>query len=292
MNKFELYLFNDGIQLNITNRYGRIVDDYINWLNTQGLTPKKVKKRSQFMGYLRHCYSIGNKRRTVICKETAIKRYYEFLGTKFNPAHTWKKRKKVHTLPSKALEKDELNSIYDSIKPRTPTGYRDRCILGLIVFQGVQRQDVAELRLQDVDLETGEVYIVGKRKTNPRKLKLEYKQAMHFYEYIHKFRNDFLAYKGIETDRMFMSKGSGRRIDNALARLLDQIRKEFPQVEDFIHLRTSVITHWEKEDGIIEAKVKAGHRYVSSTERYQTDKLDELQKQLLVFHPLEKLIAL
>lgn len=96
MNKFELYLFNDGIQLNIANRYGRIVDDYINWLNTQGLTPKKVKKRSQFMGYLRHCYSIGNKRRTVICKETAIKRYYEFLGTKFNPAHTWKKRKKVH----------------------------------------------------------------------------------------------------------------------------------------------------------------------------------------------------
>lgn len=114
---------------------------------------------------------------------------------------------------------------------------------------------------------------------------------MHFYEYIHKFRNDFLAYKGIETDRMFMSKGSGRRIDNALSRLLDQIRKEFPQVEDFIHLRTSAITHWEKEDGIIEAKVKAGHRYVSSTERYQTDKLDELQKQLLVFHPLEKLIA-
>lgn len=292
MNKFERYLIADGMQIDIAGRYGRIVDNYINWLTTQGLKPKQVKKRSQLMEFFKHCYSIGNKKRTVVIKETAIKRYYEFLGTKFNPAHTWRKRRKKHTLPAKALERDELNSIYDSINPRTPAGYRDRCILGLIVYQGVMRQDVAELRLSDLDLEIGEVTIIGKRKTNSRKLKLEYKQAMHLYEYINKYRKDFLAYKGIDTDRVFMSKGSGNKLNNALSRLLRTIRTEFPQVEDFTHLRTSVITHWEKEDGIIEAKVKAGHRYVSSTERYQTDKYDELQKQLLEFHPMEKLVQI
>jgi hypothetical protein len=39
----------------------------------------------------------------------------------------------------------------------------------------------------------------------------------------------------------------------------------------------------------MEAMVKAGHRYVSSTQRYQTNKYEELQDQLKAKHPLENI---
>ena len=270
-------------------KYVRMVYDFMDWLEEQGLTPKKVKKRSQFTAYLKYCYDKGNGKRTVAAKETAIKRYYEFLGTKFNPAHRWKKQKKEHTLPTKPLERKELQEIYDSIQPSSPAQYRDRSILGLIVFQGLMRQDVEELRLSDIDIEEGTVYVIGKRRTNSRKLKLEYKQGMQLYDYIQKYRNDFLAYKNEDTDKLFLSQGSGNRLSNAFSILLRQLRLEFPQIEDFTHLRTSVISHWEKEDGIIEAKVKARHRYVTSTARYQTDCYDELKEELITMHPFGKL---
>jgi len=66
-----------------------------------------------------------------------------------------------------------------------------------------------------------------------------------------------------------------------------QLREQFPQVKNLHHIRGSVITHWQKQEGVMEAMVKAGHRYVSSTQRYQTNKYEELQDQLKTMHPLE-----
>lgn len=56
---------------------------------------------------------------------------------------------------------------------------------------------------------------------------------------------------------------------------------------DLKHIRCSVISNWEKDEGIIEAMTKAGHRYISSTARYQTNKNEELQDLLKTLHPLE-----
>lgn len=104
-----------------------------------------------------------------------------------------------------------------------------------------------------------------------------------------KYRTNFLAYKKQETDVVFLSSGAGNKINNALTILLRELKLNFPQIEDFTHLRTSVIEQWEKEDGIIEAKMKAGHRYVSSTARYQIDNYDELQEELIRMHPIENM---
>lgn len=56
---------------------------------------------------------------------------------------------------------------------------------------------------------------------------------------------------------------------------------------DLKHIRCSVISNWEKDEGIIEAMTKAGHRYISSTARYQTNKNEALQDLLKTMHPLE-----
>lgn len=288
MNKFETYLVSIGISSKVAKAYRRVADEFIRWLEANNLKAGQIK-RSQFTDYLQQCREHGNKECTIMMKEGIIKHYYQFLGTKKNPALTWIKRKKEHTLPSTAIEKPELVRVYESLKPKSPADYRNRCMLGFVLFQGFKRSELEELRVSDVNFETGEVFVQGQLRTNSRRLKLEPFQMLHLYDYFNKLRKNFLVYNETVTDRFFLSQGKGARLTNSVTSMLSKLKRDFPQIENLVHIRGSVITNWQKDEGVIEAMVKAGHRFVSSTQRYQTSKYEELQEQLKNIHPLEHL---
>jgi integrase/recombinase XerD len=46
------------------------------------------------------------------------------------------------------------------------------------------------------------------------------------------------------------------------------------------------ITNWLKHFNLRETQYMAGHKYVSSTERYRMDNLEDMQKELEKYHPL------
>jgi integrase/recombinase XerD len=48
-----------------------------------------------------------------------------------------------------------------------------------------------------------------------------------------------------------------------------------------------VITHWLKNYNLRQVQYMAGHKYVSSTERYQQNTLEDLQKEINRYHPLK-----
>jgi integrase/recombinase XerD len=47
-----------------------------------------------------------------------------------------------------------------------------------------------------------------------------------------------------------------------------------------------VITHWLKTHNLREVQYMAGNRWVSSTERYQQNNLEDLQNEINQYHPL------
>jgi integrase/recombinase XerD len=284
MKKFKAYLKNRGISLLTANEYARVVTKYLNWLRLHDHSVMKVK-RSLFTNYLEQCRQQGNKEVTARAKETAIRHYYTCIGAKNNPAVNWIDPKKKSTLPPSTVSKDELVGMYEGIKPKSTADHRNRCMLGLVLFQGLLRSELQELRVSDIDLEKGSVFIQGQHRTNSRRLKLDPMQLMHLYAYLNKYRVEYLRFQSADTDYFFLSKGTG--IKNSIERMIIQFRKTYPQVEDLRHIRSSVISHWDKVDGIIEAMTRAGHRYVTSTQRYQTGKYDELQDLLRLKHPLE-----
>lgn len=51
-------------------------------------------------------------------------------------------------------------------------------------------------------------------------------------------------------------------------------------MKDLKQIEVSVIAHCLKQHGIRQTQYTTGRRYVSSTERYWTDKLGTLQEQL------------
>ena len=66
--------------------------------------------------------------------------------------------------------------------------------------------------------------------------------------------------------------------------------KDFLQKEKVINakqMRSSVITFWLRQNNLRQVQYLSGHKYVSSTERYQTNNLDDLQNELQQHHPMK-----
>ncbi|HAV54320.1 MAG TPA: integrase [Aequorivita sp.] len=58
------------------------------------------------------------------------------------------------------------------------------------------------------------------------------------------------------------------------------------RVKDSKQIRASVITHWLKHYNIRKVQYMAGHRYISSTERYVQDNLEDLHEMIENLHPI------
>jgi len=71
-----------------------------------------------------------------------------------------------------------------------------------------------------------------------------------------------------------------------LAWLFKKLRRINLNVKDAKQIRASVITHWLKTHNIREVQVMAGHRYISSTERYVQDNLENLHEMIETLHPI------
>jgi integrase/recombinase XerD len=89
------------------------------------------------------------------------------------------------------------------------------------------------------------------------------------------------------TSQLFFSENGAREIKNSIKHLFRAIRKVNPKVSSGKIIRQSLIAHWIGQFGIRKAQVLAGHRYVSSTERYSQENLKELVKALESYHPLQ-----
>ena len=66
------------------------------------------------------------------------------------------------------------------------------------------------------------------------------------------------------------------------------INRYEPGLNNMAQIRASVITNWLKHYNLLEVQYMAGHKYVSSTERYRTYNLEDLQKELEKYHPLKQ----
>lgn len=57
------------------------------------------------------------------------------------------------------------------------------------------------------------------------------------------------------------------------------------KIKTLEQVRASVITHWVKLYNLRKVQIMAGHRYISSTEAYKENNLDDLKEDIINFHP-------
>jgi len=259
---------------------------------------------NDLLTYIDDCTSKGDRKTLVNRKLSAIRKYYDYLkytetATK-NPASGLFVRDKRQTVPSNLLTPEELTAIYENYQVTDLRSHRNKVIIGLLVYQALTREEMEKLEITHVKLITGKIEIPGGKHSNGRLLQLESIQMLDLQEYIQLTRPEILKSQGSygtgrkpgginkekAQNQLFISMHGSENMKNSFLHLTYALRRLNPKVINAQQIRQSVITIWLKTKNLRMVQYMAGHRYVSSTERYQVNNLEDLYNQLEKFHPL------
>jgi integrase/recombinase XerD len=266
------------------------------WSEAEGIELVNITY-NDMVAYVRACQKRDNKQSSIASSVKNIKHYYDCLISIKelieNPCTNIDiKGIKRRTLYDTFTEK-ELDTIYkDFINSAPPNGIcsllthkRNKIIAGLLIYQGLRTEEIANMKVADVYMREGKIFITGARRTNQREITLEPSQFFDIIDYINETRKLLLTVTGKNTDALFVSMGSSDKLNNAIGKMLKTLRKQHPKIKDAKHFRTSVITKWLKQYNIRKVQYLAGHRFISSTEAYKVNNMDELKEDISRFHP-------
>lgn len=288
--QFDYYLY--GKRLSEASRKSIIkkVNAFLVWMGKESISDVTEISYNDIIAYVKHCSKSGNVQKTIALNLGFLNHYFMWLvkegEIKENPVSNIHikgiQRKHLH----RYLKKEELDALYHEFNPIGVSGMRNKVMLGMIVYQALRVEELTNLTLKSLLLKEGKIRVEGGRKTNARTLTLEPHQIIDLLEYISEARKTLLEQTGKETDQLFTSSGTGDKLFNTLQYILAQVKKQNPEVKDWKQLRASIIAYWIAVHGLRKAQYLAGHRFISSTEEYQQQDLDELQGDIDRFHPL------
>lgn len=240
---------------------------YISYLQSRKLKPQSINLRLQsitiYYEYLKeYNYILSNPAKTVRVKGTAKAvtinvLSYEELQNLYQEYVKMKKEKK---------------SIDRSAAQQHYTTHKHIVLLSLIIYQGLTTSELRQLQIKDIDLDKGVIYLNGLKRINARVLKLEALQIVPLSTY--------LAILKSTEEKLFR--------ENAISivfGILQELKGINPTIYSINQLRTSVIMHWLKIYDKRKTQYLAGHRYISSTEKYEVQNIDGLTDLLKKYHP-------
>jgi len=170
--------------------------------------------------------------------------------------------------------------------------YRNAVIISLLVNQGIRSTEINKIETSDFDFSKATIKIRGGKRLNERTLPLKAAQIGIMINYLQNIRPQLLEYQSTESDKFFLSlpergkkKTDSDTLDDIFLTLIRHIKTIDKQFADFQQIRTSVITSWLKTYGLRKTQYLAGHRYISSTEKYVSNNLDTLIENINKLHP-------
>ena len=158
-------------------------------------------------------------------------------------------------------------------------------MLGLLIYQGLRTGEVYQMQVEQIKLQEGVVHVYGSRTSNERTLELKPFQVMELYEYVMKVRPEILQQSKEVTQLLFVGISGGSSPGHYMSSVMKRLRKDYPNLTAQ-QIRASVIVKWLKQYNLRKAQYLAGHRYVSSTEKYLQNEVEGLKQEIEQYHPL------
>lgn len=309
MNPFTQYLQSQGKSHNTIRYYDYYLQRFLFWLQKDNTTPESVSPK-EITGYLQHLQKQGQTPEIRSHSLTVLNHYFDYLISvnqrESHPSRHLKikgiKQNKLYPV----LTRQQLESIYldymvpDAKVPQANRNWfplyrlgraRNKIIIGLLVYQGLTTSEIERLEVKDIDLRSGTVYIKGSRKSNDRSLELKPGQIMDLMEYQLQIRVEILNYHHQPTEAFFLSlpRNSSHQAGVSLQiwkGLVSELRKQLGYFQNFKQIRASVIAGWLQQYNLRQVQYMAGHKYVSSTEKYLLHQIEDLKADIDKFHPL------
>lgn len=269
-------------------------DKFIQWLIKRGyaLQHFDYKQALQYVSYLQYRHS---NIKTINHKIISVKHYFEYQMARSSRADNpfaditikGEKRKKMLT---NLLSDDELEDLYYSYETdNTQTNIklankRNKVMIGLMVYQGLSTSDMKRLQLEHLKLYQGKIYIPKGRIGNRRELNLKPWQVIEFMEYINEARPEIVKRRKIISEHLFIV--SKNKLTDTVSGIIKKLKRINHKVENLHQLRSSVIVNWLDKYNLREVQIMAGHKSISTTERYVQEDLKQLQEVINNYHPL------
>ena len=289
MKEYHQYLQKQGYAPATIVTYTREVQKFIKWCKTHPTTPIRIDYKTTIK-YLKYLQGGTTTKRTVTLQLGAIKNYLNYLVAEnykeTNPIENTVIRGVKRTTNYTLLDPDELEDLYYSYQgARVPTAKRDKIIVGLLVYQGVNAKDFKLLKLEHLQLHTGKLYIPGSTKSNAREVELKPWQILELKEYLQEERLVLLQKFKSNTDIEQLIP-YGERF-TFIYTIVKKLKSYNQKVQNAKQIRASVITNWLQQYNLRKVQYLAGHRYISSTERYLQDDLENLHEIVNTYHPIQ-----
>lgn len=274
------------------------VETYEKWLANRGLDVQGAAYKD-LMDHVGHLQKQGKGIHRVNHALRSISHYYNYKGWP-NIAQTTRMRGVPKTQPQGLLTEEDLQELYEGYYPEPQSSiaekrgnyyhHTDKLILGLLVYQALDMGEFMRIELQDVQLEKGMIYIRSAKYKLERYVPLKANQVLSLDRYIRETR-PILANK--TSDKLFSPQADDYELLHYQFRLLSIKMKSHAKdmldirLNKLGQLRQSRIAIWVKEEGLRKAQYLAGFRNVSSAERYRKASLEDLKKQVNIYHPLK-----
>ena len=305
LKSFRSYLQQLGNSESTIQQKSNYTGSFLSWQECENLQSREIQY-SDLLNFIDYCKLEGKSKRHINKKLCSIRNFYEYLKESnsgiINPAANLYLKGITQKLPSNIINYRELERLYSNYQTETNRDKRNKIILGLLIYQGVIPEELKQLEPNHLKLKEGKIHVPGNRKRNSRTLDLKPFQILELHEYLSETRPQILKEiakpkparkpdyinKARIKNQLFISLNGSENIKSSLFHMFKDIRKINPAILHPKQIRTSVIVYWLKHFNLRQVQYFAGHKYVSSTERYRLNNLDNLQMKVEKYHPLNE----
>lgn len=284
---FKAYLQANGYSAATICTYEKYLQVFTGWLQAEPLHPDAVTyvTYTELLDFMRWLQDGGCSRGTVKTVLCVLRHFFDWriaagVGGS-NPAAGVYIKGIPRRLPAGMLEPETLQALYRDYCEQYGSTLCGRVVLGLLVFQGLTVREIRRLEITDVQLREGMLQVRGGRSYNGRRLKLEAVQVRQMERCVR--AHGELSKPAMRGMRLL----NGHYLRGELRQLLGALKELNPTIKSVQQIRGSVITEWLHRYNVRQVQYMAGHKYASSTQRYQLSGLEDLQAQLQQHHPIE-----
>lgn len=304
-----------------------LIDAYVQHLRTLNASPRSIKvQRSRLIRFMEHMEGKGlyhpseatssflreyqgllasgtNARGNVngpdLCNNhvSVIKCFFRYLKREdclaYNPADELEYARTPKRLPKAILTTQEVKRLLGKPDVNTPLGFRDRTIIEVLYSTGIRSQELRNLTIEDVNLESGLLMIREGKGKKDRVVPLGRIAAKYLETYINGIRPQFMrTLKGESATRtLFLSLAGGSPDPKTLQKMLNKYtRRARLKIRVTPHVfRHSCATHMiRNRAGIRHVQELLGHCQLTTTQQYVRVTITDLKEAHNKFHPREK----
>jgi integrase/recombinase XerD len=292
------------LDLKLKNRSAATLKNYrwylarfLRYLRAEGISYPEQMTKEVLRGYQLHVYlSRGDRGETgsawVNDYLSPVKSFLNFLKRieilNGNPGDGLQFVPERRRMPKVILNAKEMVSLIESPDITTVLGYRDRTIMEVLYSTALRRNEMRDLKVQDIDFDEGLIRVFGKGQKE--RMVPCGRIALKFLDgYVRSVR-PLLALKGQEAHLFLSSKGrrlSHDVIGDIINRYLGQagIKK---RVTPHTFRHTCATLMLRNRADIRHIQVLLGHESLNSTQIYTHVAVTDLRDVLRKYHPRER----